>query len=128
MNIYRNWLGIVCPHETYEDKVWPETQAGQNATSTTSCPQGQVGGYFRYCDTNSTWDSVVINSCCRFNIFLFILVTVCSADTLEGITYPETYANNSVTMPCPDGFTGSKTRTCSSEGTWQTPTGDCGLV
>ena len=61
----------MCPAETFEEKVWPETEAGQNATSSTGCPSGQVGGYLRECDTNSTWSSTVVDACCRYLFWSF---------------------------------------------------------
>ena len=54
---------VACTAETYDNKEWPDTEAGQNATSTTGCPTGYTGQYLRLCTSNSTWESVVIDNC-----------------------------------------------------------------
>ena len=50
---------------------------------------------------------------------------LCPENVHENITYPETPAGNTTTVNCPDGMTGSMSRTCSSTGEWETPTGSC---
>lgn len=63
-----------------------------------------------------------------FNSYYNIIIVsiTCPEDILEGITYPATAAGSNVTVNCPAGFTGSKTRICSSLGIWETPIGSCG--
>ena len=50
----------------------------------------------------------------------------CPAETISGISYPQTDAGSSATVPCGQGFSGSYTRACSATGVWQSPTNDCG--
>ena len=51
----------------------------------------------------------------------------CPTETIEGITYPATDANSSAVGPCPAGQSGSKTRFCKIDGTWDVPQGQCSM-
>ena len=59
---------------------------------------------------------------------LLVLVIGCASDIVDGISYPDTLANETASVSCPTGFTGSKSRLCSATGQWETPTGECGRL
>lgn len=52
---------------------------------------------------------------------------MCPEEILEGITYEETLAGQSVTLQCPDGAQGQITRECALSGEWNDPVNTCGM-
>ena len=59
---------------------------------------------------------------------MIVVPLLCPENVYENITYPATPAGNSTTVSCPEGSTGSMSRTCSATGEWETPTGPCGNI
>lgn len=51
----------------------------------------------------------------------------CNAENVGNIYFSQTDAGSSVSVSCGEGFSGSYTRVCSKNGTWQAPTNNCGI-
>ena len=78
-----------------------------NTTSSETCPRGYHGGLRLVCDIDGNWASEVLNEC---------ELNECPA---EG-DWPATKAYSNVTLGCPEYYTGTWTRTCQFDGTWDT--------
>lgn len=51
---------------------------------------------------------------------------MCPEENIDGITYEETLAGETVTLACPGGAEGSITRECALSGDWNDPVNTCG--
>ena len=49
----------------------------------------------------------------------------CPAERVDGVVYPETAPDETVTLECGEGFIGVITRQCGSSGAWQPPVKTC---
>lgn len=104
--------------------VWPTTAIGQPVTR--DCPSGQMGEMSRVCQEGGVWGDIVNQCSNQWTLRSYLVARRCPADTVEGVAFPETPANSTFTAQCPAGKSGSITRFCAVDATWQAPVNACG--
>ena len=104
--------------------LWPTTDIG--GTVTRDCPAGQMGEMSRVCQEGGVWGDILNQCGTPRKRRSHLVARSCPADVVEGITFPETPANTTYTTQCPAGKSGSITRFCGVDATWQAPVNACG--
>ena len=98
-----------CPASFDEYGKLQETKTG--TTLTRKCPKGNINATFKtHCNEDGTWSKADLSTCNTNN---------CTSEMYLGMSWPETIAGESVTKSCPTGYTGSQTRLCNEDGTWE---------
>ena len=72
--------------------------------------------------------SLLIRHCSELKVWEDVLVKDCdcpSVTSLWDIEWPQTHSNSMVTKPCPDGYTGTVVRWCTSRCIWDALEGSC---
>lgn len=72
--------------------------------------------------------SLLIRRCSELKVWEDVLVKDCdcpSVTSLWDIEWPQTHSNSMVTKPCPDGYTGTVVRWCTSRCIWDALEGSC---
>ena len=104
---------LVCAPMEDEHGSWPATPSGSDAS--TPCPVHYHGGYKRLCNLDGEWEDV--RDECE--------IDSCPEEDLDGVHYPATPLDSSVTVPCARGYTGTVTRACSASVEWLSPEASC---
>lgn len=60
-----------------------------------------------------------------YDTFILSLVSPCPSESVDGFNWPQTQPGETVTLNCPAGQSGQKSRECGPTGIWNTPTGTC---
>ena len=97
------------------DGEWPQTKS--NETATLTCPTGYSGSRTRLCK-DGKWQDIDEKKCEK--IESSSSSSVCIADG----EWPQTKSNETATLTCPTGYTGSRTRLC-KDGKWQDEQKNC---
>ena len=101
-----------------------------------SCPPDVKQGFMFYRHVTNTdqiivsdtGTSLLIRHCSEQQVWEDVLVKDCdcpSVTSLWGIEWPQTHSNSMVTKPCPDGYTGTVVRWCTSRCAWNSLEGSC---
>ena len=105
---------VTCP----ADGDWPVTNTGRTASK--SCPTGYAGTVTRVC-SDGQWKEPVSN--CSKNTEITYCPAV--ASTATTLAWPKTEQSKTATQKCPSGYTGTVTRVCNADGTWNTEQRKC---
>ncbi|KAK8813335.1 hypothetical protein WA158_002927 [Blastocystis sp. Blastoise] len=115
-DIESNCAAIVCPAESVQGYIWSETPAGSRVTL--ECMGDQVTGFlYRECDSKGKWEPV--SDKCLYP---------CPKVSDGQMVWPLTKAHNSVSLECPDGYSGYITRTCLDNSQWGPKDENCVLL
>ena len=102
------------------DGEWPDTPANQVVVLPCEQPELYTGNRTRTCiDAPNSYWSEVTNDCVR---------NQCPSETIDGVIYPATDTNTTITVGCPPGYLyGHNERTCNLNMEWSSVTSTCVL-
>ena len=106
---------IKCPAGINGNAAWPSTDSLTDDVSGT-CTTGFTGSPKRSCLASGAWSSTITTPC---------VPTQCASEVDGVITWPATNAGTTASFTCPSTHTGSPTRECAIDGTWQAASGSC---
>lgn len=115
---YTSSLESIAPVTCPADGDWPVTNTGRTASK--SCPTGYAGTVTRVC-SDGQWKEPVSN-CSKIAEITYCPAVASTATTLA---WPKTEQSKTATQKCPSGYTGTVTRVCNADGTWNTEQRKC---
>lgn len=95
---------VAIPTECSTEGDWPTTTAG--ATADIACVSGYEGTRTRECSAQAEWLTEITSGCVAYKS--------CSRDGV----WPAISALSTVSVACPDGYSGTRTRKCLSSGVY----------
>lgn len=135
---------LYCKEESLMSVVWPRTPAVTHVRR--SCETG--GMLHRFCDSTGQWTA--IDGKCKKTVKTEDLLhqsftrssttqpmkphspplqtpplRFCEKEVVDGLVFPSTMSNKTITVQCQQPSFGTIIRTCSQEGKWEKPIGKC---